>query len=292
VRAPRITDTGRRAGLLPHCPPPAGQEERIEPRERTDGEQATRVEVLADAEACARRAADRIAGWIGSAAGGAGAAETPESGATVHLVLAGGSTPRRCYELLAGRADLPWDRVRAWMGDERRVPPGDRARNVRLVEETLVAAGRLPAGALHTAGDDAPGGAGGTEEARAEAAARAYERRLPERVDVLLLGIGADGHTASLFPGSSALDERSRRVVPARAPLPPHGRWTITPPVIGAARRVLVLATGADKAGAVAAALAPAGDVAACPARLARRGTWILDRAAAARLDGAAMLPP
>jgi 6-phosphogluconolactonase len=216
-------------------------------------------------------------------------------------MLAGGSTPRRCYEHLASRADLPWERVRVWMGDERQVPEGSPDRNVRLVHETLVAAGRVPAAAVATidvlagAGPDGagPGGAGalGRSDA-AEAAARAYERRLPSCVDVLLLGVGADGHTASLFPGSPVLAERSRRVVPARAPVAPHERWTITPPVIEAARRVLVLVTGADKARAVQAALQGPPDARACPAQLARRGTWILDRAAAARLRGVDMLPP
>jgi 6-phosphogluconolactonase len=81
-------------------------------------------------------------------------------------------------------------------------------------------------------------------------------------------------------------------VVPARAPVAPHERWTITPPVIEAARRVLVLVTGADKARAVQAALQGPPDARACPAQLARRGTWILDRAAAARLRGVDMLPP
>jgi 6-phosphogluconolactonase len=204
-------------------------------------------------------------------------------------MLAGGSTPRRCYALLAAHADLPWDRVCVWMGDERRVPPLDRERNVRRIEETLVASGRLPRRSVRTIGE---AGEAGDDDDTAQDAARAYERLLPPRVDVLLLGVGADGHTASLFPGAPALAERARRVVPARAPAPPHGRWTITPPVIEAARRVLVLVTGADKARAVAAALEGADDIAACPARLARRGTWILDRGAAGDLQGVAMLPP
>ncbi|MHC5210880.1 MAG: 6-phosphogluconolactonase [Planctomycetota bacterium] len=240
-----------------------------------------RVEVLADAEACARRAAELIGAWIA-------ADSTTEARETEHLMLAGGSTPRRCYELLATRPELPWNRVQVWMGDERRVPPDDPQRNVRLIEETLVAAGCLKPRAVHTIGKEADAHG----EAQAEHAARAYERLLPSRVDVLLLGVGADGHTASLFPDSPALTERSRRIVPARAPMAPHDRWTITPPVIEAARHVLVLATGADKTRAVAAALQDPPDVCACPAQLARRGTWILDRAAAARLHGIDMLPP
>jgi 6-phosphogluconolactonase len=117
-----------------------------------------------------------------------------------------------------------------------------------------------------------------------EEAADRYAAVLPEALDVLVLGVGADGHTASLFPGSPALRERTRRVVPARAPKPPEGRLTITPPVIAAARRFLVLATGSDKAEAVARALKGGGTPDQTPARLARDGVWFLDRAAATLL--------
>jgi 6-phosphogluconolactonase len=213
----------------------------------------------------------------------------------VHLCLAGGGTPRRAYELLAARDDVPWAALRVYLGDERLVPPDDAASNARLVRETLGRPGRLPAAALHVMLDAAPPDAAapaGVVERFADEAARAYERVLPARLDVLVLGVGADGHTASLFPHAPVLAERERRVVPARAPTAPHARLTITPPVIAAARRVLVLASGAGKAQAVAAALEGAADPRACPAQLARGGTWLLDRAAAARLGGVDILPP
>jgi 6-phosphogluconolactonase len=123
------------------------------------------------------------------------------------------------------------------------------------------------------------------ERSDREAAAGDYERALPQRLDVLLLGMGADGHTASLFPGSAALDERSRLVVPVAGSKAPAERLTITPPVIEAARKVAVLATGEDKAAMVARALEGPPEPRTVPAQLARRGLWLLDRAAATRLS-------
>ncbi len=120
-------------------------------------------------------------------------------------------------------------------------------------------------------------------------AAREYERSLPPRLDVLLLGMGRDGHTASLFPGSAALDERRRLVLPVLGPKPPAERLTITPPVIEAARRVAVIATGEDKAAMVARAIEGPLAPKAVPVQLARRGCWFLDQAAAARLTARRM---
>lgn len=117
-----------------------------------------------------------------------------------------------------------------------------------------------------------------------EAAALEYDRSLPERLDILLLGMGADGHTASLFPGSAALDQRDRRVLAVRGPKPPAERLTITPPVIEAASEVGVIAAGADKAEMAARAIEGPLDPQALPVQLARRGVWFLDQAAASRL--------
>jgi 6-phosphogluconolactonase len=107
---------------------------------------------------------------------------------------------------------------------------------------------------------------------------------LPPRLDVLVLGMGADGHTVSLFPGSGALDERRRLVVPVAGTKPPAKRLTITPPVIEAARKVAVITTGDDKAAMVARAIEGPFTPTAVPVQLARRGVWFLDQAAAARL--------
>ena len=129
------------------------------------------------------------------------------------------------------------------------------------------------------------------EDPDGDGAARAYERELPASFDLIVLGIGSDGHTASLFPGSGALDETARRVVAVIASKPPPLRLTITPPVIASARELLVLAAGSEKAAAVRRALLE--DVAPreCPARLARSGAWLLDREAAAGLQGTSPVP-
>lgn len=119
-----------------------------------------------------------------------------------------------------------------------------------------------------------------------DAAARAYEGVLPEALDVLVLGLGEDGHTASLFPGSSALFEEARRVLPVVGPKPPPNRLTITPPVLKAARAVVVLAAGGGKAQAVARALEGPLDVGNCPSQLVRDALWLMDHAAAADLSG------
>jgi 6-phosphogluconolactonase/glucosamine-6-phosphate isomerase/deaminase len=110
-------------------------------------------------------------------------------------------------------------------------------------------------------------------EEQPDRAAQAYESILPERIDVLLLGMGADGHTASLFPGSAALDEVTRRVMPVIGNKPPMQRLSVTPPVIQQAKHLLLMAQGDDKADAVRWALQD-GSV---PAALARDGDWLLD---------------
>jgi 6-phosphogluconolactonase/glucosamine-6-phosphate isomerase/deaminase len=122
------------------------------------------------------------------------------------------------------------------------------------------------------------------ERADRDQAAREYERLLAAPLDVLVLGIGQDGHTASLFPGSSALAERRRLVLPVLGTKSPPERLTITPPVIESARRVAVIASGADKAAMVARSVEGPWAPEDVPAQLARRGHWFLDRAAAARL--------
>ncbi|HEY4106674.1 MAG TPA: 6-phosphogluconolactonase, partial [Polyangiaceae bacterium] len=117
-----------------------------------------------------------------------------------------------------------------------------------------------------------------------DAIARSYEALLPERFSIMVLGIGEDGHTASLFPGSPALEERARRFLPVLGPKPPPERFSVTPPVIEAARRTIMLATGTAKAEAVARALRATLDIRSTPSALARGGLWLLDHAAAAAL--------
>ena len=197
---------------------------------------------------------------------------------TCALALAGGSTPRPVYEALAEpelARTIPWDRVQVYFGDERAVPPDHADSNFRMAREALLARVGLPPQSIHRME---------AEALDLDAAAGRYAATLPAALDVLILGVGPDGHTASLFPGSPALKEQNRRVVPAVSPRPPAGRLTVTPPVIAAARRLVVLAAGADKAEAVARALIGSSKPIDVPASLARDAVWFLDQAAAARL--------
>ena len=191
------------------------------------------------------------------------------------LALAGGRTPEPVYAELAGGSSIDWSLVDVFFSDERAVPPDHPDSNYRMVHWTLLSRVPIPAGRIHRME---------AERDDRDAAAREYERSLPPRLDVLVLGMGTDGHTASLFPGSPALDERNRLVVPVLGAKPPPERLTITPPVIEAARKVAVIATGEDKALMVARALEGALAPKAVPAQLARAGIWFLDQAAAARL--------
>ncbi len=191
------------------------------------------------------------------------------------IALTGGTTPGPVYRALALLPDLPWSAVDLFFGDERAVPPDDPESNYRMVAETLLAHAPIPAGQVHRME---------AEREDLAASAAAYARLLPPVLDILLLGMGPDGHTASLFPGSAALAETARTVVPVHGPKPPPVRLTITPPVIASARNIYLLITGLGKAAMVARAIEGLEDCNAMPVQLARRGTWLLDDAAAALL--------
>lgn len=223
-------------------------------------------------------AARVAAGILGEAIGAARPA-----GGRFHLALAGGATPRRVYELLA-RADLDWQGVDLWLGDERRVPADAPEANARLVVETILDAGRIDAGRLHTV----PWELGDMPAVAAYAAE--MERLVPPgadgrpALDVAFLGLGEDGHTASLFPLGHELDDDGTCALVTNAPKPPPVRMTLTLPTLAAARSRLVLATGPGKADAVAAMLAGA-DPATPASLLPHEGTTlVLDPAAASEL--------
>ena len=203
------------------------------------------------------------------------AAEAVAARGAFRLALPGGRTPRA---LLARLAALPegavaWARVTLLFVDERALPPTDPESNYALVREALLA----PLGARAPQVRRMRG-----EAADVEAAAREYEAELEMPLDLAVLGVGEDGHVASLFPGSALLAERARRVAAVfDSPKPPPHRLTLTPRALAEARAALVLAAGAGKRAAVTAALAPAGEVARCPARLLRGATWMLTADAA-----------
>ncbi|MGH7627977.1 MAG: 6-phosphogluconolactonase [Gemmatimonadales bacterium] len=195
------------------------------------------------------------------------------------LALAGGATPRPVYERLAAEPlseRVPWNRVAVYFGDERCVPPDDGASNFRMANEALLSRIPIPPSQIHRMEAERPD---------REASARAYERLLPDRFDLLLLGMGPDGHTASLFPHSPATTERIRRVVPVTSPHPPACRLTITPPVIRRARTIGVIVAGAEKATTLARVLEGPSVPEELPVQLAADGFWFVDRAAARRLE-------
>jgi 6-phosphogluconolactonase len=192
-----------------------------------------------------------------------------------HIALSGGSTPRPAYES-AARLAPDWSGVEVWWADERCVPPDDERSNYRLVRESLFdRLDRRPLREHRVLGELAP-----TE------AADAYDVELRDVVfDLALLGIGPDGHTASLFPNDPALDELGRRA--AAVPRPDVDRVTATIPQLNASETVLFLITGEEKADAVARSFSAPPD-SATPAGLVRSASGktivLLDRAAAARL--------
>jgi len=222
---------------------------------------------VCDSSQLANVAAERIAALLTSAIAAEGSAS---------IALAGGTTPRAAYEELARKAGIDWSRVHVYFGDERAVPPTHADSNFRMAEAALFSRVALPADNIHRVQ---------AELEDREAVALAYEALLPETFSVMVLGIGEDGHTASLFPGSPALHEHARRFLPVLGPKPPPERYSVTPPVILAARKIVVLANGAGKADAIARALEGPVDIHQTPSSMARQGLWLLDAAAAAKLS-------
>lgn len=235
---------------------------------------ATEWIIAPDADAAARETAERTAASLASAARERGRAA---------LALAGGSTPRAAYRLLAAeplRSRVPWGSVEFFFGDERGVPPSHADANYRMAREELLEPLAIPAARvrrMEAEREDREAAAAEYEQAvRASLAPRGGEPAF----DLVLLGMGPDGHTASLFPGSPALDERHRLVVAVRRP---EGRFglTVTLPAIEAAREVILCATGAPKAEMLR--RVRSGDRSLPAARVRPRGRllWIVDRALA-----------
>ncbi len=249
----------------------------------------TRLLTLADPEAAAAHAAQEIARAL---------REAVERRGVAHLSLAGGSTPRRAYELLGGLLD-DWSAVELWYGDERCVGPEDPESNHRLVADSLLASLPGPSRPLEhrIAGELGP-----------EEGARAYAALLRERVppateggvggradglpslDLALLGLGEDGHTASLFPGHPEVEDGSSALcLPVHgAPKPPPERVTLSLPVLRAARGCLLLVTGAGKAPALASVLAGPDPRAPASLLASERLFVVADAAAASAMGGGA----
>jgi 6-phosphogluconolactonase len=236
------------------------------------------VRVCADVNELSRRAAEAAVTTINGAV---------RSHGRCSLVLSGGSTPRTLYGLLASafRDHIPWTSVHMFFGDERYVSPDDPDSNYRMAKDTLLDHVPCPAANIHPMP---------THFQSPDAAARDYERTLRSyfggdwpNFDLILLGLGEEGHTASLFPGSPALGERTRWVVAVKAPAEPPTRLTLTLPALTRAANIYVLVAGSKKAGALQHVLTGIPDPNAYPAAGIRstEGTliWWVDREAAAQ---------
>jgi 6-phosphogluconolactonase len=226
------------------------------------------IRVFPDPPAAAAALAARVAAEAAAAIATRGA---------FRLALSGGTTPRLLYQLLASewRDRIDWKNTTLLLADERAVPEGSQERNDTLVRETLVVPLGIADGQLLSMH---------AEVADLETAARDYEQVLEPPLDLLLLGLGPDGHVASLFPGHTTVLDREHRVLVERnSPKPPPVRLTLAPRAIDEARTVCTLVTGEDKADAVAKALGGTTPALDCPGSLVAHRDWYLDRPAASR---------
>ena len=255
------------------------------------------VSVEADAGQLATATATRIANLL---------REACERHGSARLCMTGGQTPRLTYESLARLSTQPgtaidWNRVHLFWGDERTVPPDHDDSNFAMADRALILPVAVPSRNIHRMRGELPDA---SEAARDyERVLRRFERPGVPRFDVMLLGLGSDGHVASLFPGDPQLasqnaldprdsrpesDESTRLTAAIRVPSLQAWRITLTPRALLDASVILVLTAGASKASAVHAALRLPEDVARWPVQLLRRADdrveWWMDRAAAAAL--------
>lgn len=242
------------------------------------------VEVYPDATALTRAAAEDFVALAKEAVAARG---------VFSVALSGGSTPKRLFTLLADEASgalaAPWEHIHCFFGDERHVPPDHADSNFRMANESLLSRVPIPAANIHRIQAENPDAA---------QAAADYERDLRgffeprglvvdgfPRLDLILLGMGPDGHTASLFPGSSALDETQRWVVSTWVEKFQTDRITFTYPTINHAAKIALFVAGADKAAMIHAVLVEYKDAPRYPVQFVRpvNGVklWLLDSAAA-----------
>lgn len=207
--------------------------------------------------------------------------------------LSGGSTPKLLYQILGGpdlAGRVRWKNVHLFQVDERSVPPTDPQSNYRLIRETLLVSESLPEENFHRMAAERP-----DRKQAAQDYAQQIDRIIQPppgefpRLDLVLLGMGPDGHTASLFPGTAALDEKTAWVVPNRVEKLDTFRMTLTLPVLNAAAHIIFMVTGADKAATLHEVLE--GAPGQFPAQLIQpvRGkvSWLLDGSAAGQLNAA-----
>lgn len=209
------------------------------------------------------------------------------------IALSGGNTPKKLYSLLAEEpycSQIDWNLVEVFWSDERCVPPDSADSNFLLAQQVLLSKIPIPAKQIHRMPADM--------EDR-DAASLLYTREMQQTFgtdgvpafDLIQLGMGPEGHTASLFPHQTSLHEQQRLVMPVSVPKPPPPRLTFTPRILNAATHVLFLVTGTDKADAVQAVLEGEYQPDEYPAQIVQpvKGdvTWMLDQAAASKLQKA-----
>ena len=243
-----------------------------------------KIQIVADAEAMSKAAAETLVKHI---------EETLQTGNVYSIALSGGATPRRLYTLLADDADLrkqiPWQRIHFFWGDERHVPPDHPDSNYRMADTALLSKVPVPKANIHRIPAENPDAA---------KAAADYEQEIRRffniesgqvpRFNCVLLGMGSDGHTASLFPGSPALRERKRLVMANWVEKFNSFRITLTLPVINNADLILLLVSGDQKAEIIKAVLTGDSEMIRFPVQHIQPYdgilTWILDQSAAGRL--------
>jgi 6-phosphogluconolactonase len=206
------------------------------------------------------------------------------------IALSGGTTPRKLYGLLGSepyRSQIDWTLVHIFWSDERCVPPDSEESNYHLAHEVLLSKISIPAVQVHRMPADMPDRNAASQEYENEMR-RVFGTDGIPNFDLIQLGMGPEGHTASLFPHQAALHEQQRLVVPVSVPKPPPDRLTFTPPILNAARNMLFLVTGSDKADALHAVLEGPYNPDEYPAQIVHppdgEVTWMVDTAAAKNL--------
>ncbi|HEX5659477.1 MAG TPA: 6-phosphogluconolactonase [Polyangiales bacterium] len=236
------------------------------------------LEVLEDAAAVAQKASELVHH---------AAIEAVTKRGRFTIALAGGSTPKALYKLLADQPGLPWANIELFFGDERAVPPDHADSNARMARETLTRMAFVPEARVHRIRAELP----------APEAAANYEHTLRTffphvafpQFDLILLGMGPDGHTASLFPHTAALREQQAWVAANWVEKLAAHRLTLTYPVLNHAAHVLFMIAGADKAPALKRVLEGDAAIEEIPTRGVKPAgqlTFLVDRAAAAQLSG------
>jgi len=235
-----------------------------------------KTQKFADLDALSRAAADEFISLV---------VAQPE-GAPFHVALSGGSTPKKLFDVLVarGRNALPWERVELWWGDERCVPPEHPDSNYGMTKAHLIDPLQLGPAKIHRLAGERP----------PIQAAQEYESALvgalgaPPIFDLVWLGMGPDGHTASLFPGSAGVREKQAFVIANEVDSPltqgPTTRLSVTFPVIDAARRVRFLVGGADKAATLAEVATGPNERYPSSLVAAADTVWLIDEAAGQKL--------